>query len=133
MRNIWHYLFFLQLLYILTGCSTLRSLTESNSITDFSPPLWIQGTWNNGVQNTFEFSENNVIFTSFNNSYDFKKIYKNQAKDYEATNFVYEFQIDSSGQNFRYRFEKIDNKTMKWFLFYITGEIITQPILLFKN
>lgn len=120
-------LLFLFSLFLMLSCSNSDdNINSSNS--DFHPPAWIQGTWNQEGSNgssgvLFSFSVNDFCLTTMGVAKQCQQEYVNQIKKINtavtvtetitATTYIAEIKY-FAGQSVIYSFKKLSNTSIEW-------------------
>jgi hypothetical protein len=114
-------------LFFMLSCSNSDDTTNSSN-SDFHPPAWILGTWNqegsdgsSGV--SFLFSANDFCFTTMGVAKQCQQEYVNQIKKINtavtvtetitATTYIAEIKY-FAGQSVIYSFRKLSNTSIEW-------------------
>ncbi|RTZ05702.1 hypothetical protein [Flavobacterium sp. GSP6] len=119
-------LLFLFSLFLMLSCSNSDDNTTSSN-SDFHPPVWIQGTWNqegsNGTSGvSFKFAANDfcMIAQSFKQcQQEFVNQYRQHGnavtviETITATNYTAEIKY-FAGQSIIYSFRKLSNTSIEW-------------------
>lgn len=105
--------------FVLLGCSLL------NFGTSFSPPTWIQGTWEDDLGTTsYIFEADNVTQSIAGYEINLGLAYIATTVTETSNDSLYEFSIDQSGSVATYTFEKTSSTTLDY---TVTASETTSP------
>ena len=110
-------LLYLFLTVLIVACSSEDGNSNSN-VTNFNPPVWIQGIWLNTNSAGFEFRQNDFcVITPPASVVCYEQTYSvvNDFNVYEEiSNTRYFTTITIAGSEFNFEFEKISDNSITW-------------------